>query len=79
MQTEIPIAGAMILVDGVQTDVVTNSKGEYTIKVPPTAKTLTVLSLFTNEMKAMDINGNTVVNFIFDKAAQILRTGTEKE
>lgn len=65
---KIPVVGAIILVDGVQSDVVTNAKGEYNIKVLPTAKSLTVLSLFTNEMKAMDINGNSVVNFIFDKA-----------
>lgn len=64
----VPIAGALILVDGVQTDVVTNSKGEYTIKVLPAAKTLTILSLFNNDMKAMDINGSTVVNFNLDKA-----------
>jgi TonB-dependent SusC/RagA subfamily outer membrane receptor len=65
---KVPIVGAILLVDGVQTDVVTDSKGEYSIKVLPSAKSLTVLSLFTNEMKAMDINGNTVVNFMFDKA-----------
>ena len=74
-----PVSGAMLLVDGVQTDVVTDSKGEYSIKVSPAAKSLTVLSLFTNEMKAMDINGNTVVNFIFDKAGTNTAGQSEKK
>lgn len=76
---KIPIAGAMLLVDGVQTDVVTDSKGIYNIKVSPTAKSLTVLSLFTNEMRAMDINGNTVINFIFDKAGTNTSGQAEKK
>jgi TonB-dependent SusC/RagA subfamily outer membrane receptor len=76
---KIPVVGAIILVDGVQSDVVTNSKGEYNIKVLPTAKTLTILSLFTNEMKAMDINGNSVVNFIFDKAGTNLTGPSQKK
>lgn len=64
-----PVEGAIILVDGVQTDVITNSKGVYSVKVLPTAKTLTVLLLYTNEMKAIDINGNSEVNFNFGKEA----------
>ncbi|MCJ7449486.1 MAG: carboxypeptidase-like regulatory domain-containing protein [Bacteroidales bacterium] len=64
-----PVEGAIILVDEVKTDVVTNSKGVYNIKVPPTAKTLTILSLYNNDMKVIEINGNTVVNFILDKAS----------
>lgn len=76
---KIPVVGAILLVDGVQTDVVTDSKGEYSIKVLPAAKTLTVLSLYTNEMKAMDINGSTVVNFIFDKAGTNTAGQAEKK
>jgi TonB-dependent SusC/RagA subfamily outer membrane receptor len=63
-----PVVGAIIMVDEVQTDAVTNSVGEYSIKVLPTAKTITVLSLFNNAVKATDINGKTVVNVILDKA-----------
>jgi TonB-dependent SusC/RagA subfamily outer membrane receptor len=62
-----PVVGALIMVDGVKSDEVTDSKGAYSIKVLPTAKTLTVLSLYTNEMKAVDINGNPVINFILGK------------
>jgi len=43
--------------------------------VLPTAKTLTVLSLYTNEMKAIDINGISVVNFILGKAG--INTGEQ--
>jgi len=67
-----PVVGALIMVDGVKSDEVTDSEGAYSIKVPPTAKSLTVLSLFTNEMKTIDINGNTVVNFMLGKTS----TGT---
>ena len=63
-----PVVGAIIMVDEVKTDVVTNSRGEYTIKVLPSAKTITVLSLFNNAVKATEINGNTVVNIILDKS-----------
>lgn len=64
-----PVEGALIMVDGVKSDEVTDSKGAYSIKVLPSAKTLTVLSLYTNEMKAIDINGNSVVNFILGKTS----------
>jgi TonB-dependent SusC/RagA subfamily outer membrane receptor len=64
-----PVVGALIMVDGVKSDEVTDSEGAYSIKVPSTAKTLTVLSLYTNEMKAVDINGNSVVNFMLGKTS----------
>ncbi len=48
-----PVEGAIILVDEVKTDVVTNSQGVYNIKVPPTAKTLTILSLYNNDIKVL--------------------------
>ena len=70
-----PVEGALIMVDGVKSDEVTDSKGAYSIKVLPTAKTLTVLSLYTNEMKAIDINGISVVNFILGKAG--INTGEQ--
>jgi TonB-dependent SusC/RagA subfamily outer membrane receptor len=63
-----PVEGALIMVDGVKSEEVTDSKGAYSIKVLPAAKTLTVLSLYTNEMKAIDINGNSVINFVLGKA-----------
>jgi TonB-dependent starch-binding outer membrane protein SusC len=61
-----PVEGAIIFVDNVKTDVVTNAEGSYSIKALPTAKTLTALSLY-GEIKEMEINGNTVVNFMFDR------------
>jgi TonB-dependent SusC/RagA subfamily outer membrane receptor len=70
-----PVEGALIMVDGVKSDEVTDSKGAYSIKVLPTAKTLTVLSLYTNEMKAIDINGISVINFILGKAG--INTGEQ--
>ena len=76
--TNRPVVGALIMVDGVKSDEVTDSKGAYSIKVLPGAKTLTVLSLYTNEMKAVDINGKQEVNFMLGKEYEYRRTGTEQ-
>jgi TonB-dependent SusC/RagA subfamily outer membrane receptor len=74
-----PVVGALIMVDGVKSDVVTDSKGAYSIKVLPTAKTLTVLSLYTNEMKAIDINGNSEINFMLGKTGNNTSEQVQKQ
>ena len=74
-----PVVGALIMVDGVKSDVVTDSKGAYSIKVLPTAKTLTVLSLYTNEMKAIDINGNSEINFMLGKTGNNASEQVQKQ
>jgi len=61
-----PVEGVVIFVDDVKTDEVTNSKGEYSIKVSPDAKKLTVLTSY-NDIKEIEINGNRVINFKLDK------------
>lgn len=74
-----PVEGAIILVDGVQTDVVTNSNGEYSIKILPSVKTITALSLLGNAVKAADIEGKSVVNIVFDKAGSNTGVQAPKE
>jgi TonB-dependent SusC/RagA subfamily outer membrane receptor len=74
-----PVVGAIILIDGAQTDVVTNTNGEYSIKVLPSVKTITAMSLFNNAVKDADIDGNTVVNIIFDKPGINTGSGKSKE
>jgi TonB-dependent SusC/RagA subfamily outer membrane receptor len=73
-----PVEGAFIFVDKVKTDIVTDSKGIYTIKVLPIAKSLTVLSLY-GDIKEMEINGNTVINFILDKTSNKAGGSLQKE
>lgn len=73
-----PVDGAIILIDGVQTNVSTNSSGEYSIRVLPTAKSITAMSLFSNSVKTIDIDGRTVVNIIFDKSGTNTSTQVSK-
>jgi len=61
-----PVEGAVLLIDDVKTDAITNSKGKYSIKVSPDAKKLTVLTSY-NDIKEIEINGNRVINFKLDK------------
>lgn len=63
-----PVEGVIILIDGVKTDVLTNSSGEYSLRILPSAKSITAMSLFSNAVKTTDIDGRTVVNIIFDKS-----------
>jgi TonB-dependent SusC/RagA subfamily outer membrane receptor len=57
-----PVEGAMILIDGQNTNILTNNKGIYKVKVRPDADTLTVLS-FNNGMKSESLKGKTVIDF----------------
>ncbi len=70
-----PVEGAVILADGEKTDKVTNSQGEYSIKVLPSVKTITILTLPGNAAKTADIDGKKVVNFILDEA--VANTGAQ--
>jgi TonB-dependent SusC/RagA subfamily outer membrane receptor len=63
-----PVEGVIILIDGVKTDVSTNSSGEYSLRILPAAKSITAMSLFSNTVKTIDIDGRTVINITFDKS-----------
>jgi TonB-dependent SusC/RagA subfamily outer membrane receptor len=73
-----PVEGAFIFIDEVKTDIVTDSKGMYTIKVLPIAKSLTILSLY-GDVKEMEIDGNTVINLILDKTGNKTGGSLQKE
>ena len=60
-----PVSDAIIIVDQVKTNVVTNEQGIYTVKVAPGAKTITAFSLLKGA-KEMDIKGQSTVNFVLD-------------
>jgi TonB-dependent SusC/RagA subfamily outer membrane receptor len=63
-----PIANAIVMVDGQKTDVVTNSKGYFKIKVPASASSIGVLT-FGNGIIEQSINGRNQINFNFKTAS----------
>ncbi len=60
-----PVKGVFIFVDSMKTNVITDSRGMYRVKVSPTAKRIMAVSLF-NGVKEISINGGKVVNFNLD-------------
>jgi TonB-dependent SusC/RagA subfamily outer membrane receptor len=57
-----PVSGAMILIDGINSNVTTNNKGIYKVKVRPDADSLTIVS-FNNGMSNAAIKGRTIIDF----------------
>jgi TonB-dependent SusC/RagA subfamily outer membrane receptor len=60
-----PVSGAMILVDKKNTNIVTDSKGYYKVKVKPDAQKITIFTFSGATGDAM-INGRKVINFIIE-------------
>jgi TonB-dependent SusC/RagA subfamily outer membrane receptor len=58
-----PIVGAMVLIDGKNSNRTTNNNGIYKIKVRPDADSITIVT-FTNEISTVAINGRTNIDFI---------------
>jgi len=58
-----PLAGAMVFIDGKNTNRTTNNNGVYKIKVRPDADSITIIT-FTNEIRTVAINGRTNIDFI---------------
>jgi TonB-dependent SusC/RagA subfamily outer membrane receptor len=58
-----PMTGAMIFIDGNNTNVTTNSKGLYKLKVRPDADSITVVT-FSNGMVTLPLKGKTRVDFV---------------
>ena len=79
---ERPLSGALIMIDGQSTSVVTDENGNYKIKVSPKADTLTVLT-FNSGISSAAINKQTTINFklrgVSSKAATSpAETGSQK-
>lgn len=65
-----PIVNAIIMIDGKNTSWVTDSKGNFKIKVKPGASTIGIFT-FGNGMIEVPINGRTMINFNFgEKSSQ---------
>ncbi len=62
-----PVAGAMILVDKMNSNIVTDSKGYYRVKVMPDAEKITVFTINGGNSDEL-INGRTSVNFTIESA-----------
>jgi TonB-dependent SusC/RagA subfamily outer membrane receptor len=60
-----PVPGAMILIDKQNTNIVTDNKGIYKVKVKSTAQKITVFSFTGGTGDAM-INGRQTINFIIE-------------
>jgi len=58
-----PLAGAIIFLDGRNTNVATDNEGFYKLKVRPDADSLTVVT-FTSGMSTVAIAGRTRINFV---------------
>jgi TonB-dependent SusC/RagA subfamily outer membrane receptor len=64
-----PVSGAMIFIDNQKTNIITDEKGFYKIKVSPLAKIITVFTL-PNGPAEEEINGRTSINFILRTSQQ---------
>ncbi len=58
-----PVGGAVIFIDKVKTNLVTDQKGYYKVKVSPSAKEILVFTLFNGASEEV-INGRTSIDFI---------------
>ena len=63
-----PLFGATVLVDNKSTDVATDVKGNYKVKVKPDAAVISVFSLSSGLLINEEINGRVVINFKFEDA-----------
>jgi TonB-dependent SusC/RagA subfamily outer membrane receptor len=76
-----PLVGALILIDGKNTNVVTNNNGIYKIKVHADADSITVVT-FTSGINTVPIKGRTKIDFVLgpvDKSKQNAQNKPENE
>jgi TonB-dependent SusC/RagA subfamily outer membrane receptor len=77
-----PVAGGVLYVDNIRTNIITKSNGSYKIKVSPSATSLEIRSDIYGSCEAA-INGQTTINFVIkDANAPVLKSednpGTKK-
>jgi len=66
-----PMVNAIVMIDGKNTDAVTDSKGNYTVKVKPNALRIGIFT-FSNGIIEDDIMGRSLINFnLSTKSTQI--------
>jgi TonB-dependent SusC/RagA subfamily outer membrane receptor len=62
-----PLIGALVLIDGKNTSIVTDDNGVYKLKVRPDADSITIVT-FTNGINTEAINGRTNIDFVLGAA-----------
>ena len=67
-----PVAGAVVIVDNIRTNIATNAKGVYRIKVSPSAYRIGI-STIGNEVVQEAIDGRTVIDFTLETAFTSVR------
>lgn len=65
---DMPVFGAMVFVDNKKTDVITNEKGEFKVKIKADATLLSILNL-SGGLINEKIDGRTVINFKLNNVA----------
>ena len=73
-----PISGAVILIDNQKTDVMTDSKGMYRIRVKADAKTIAVFKIM-NGLGEEEINGRMEINFSLSGNTANQKINTDEE
>jgi TonB-dependent starch-binding outer membrane protein SusC len=73
-----PVSGAIIFIDGKQTNITTDEKGFYKIKVNPKAKTLSVFTLM-NGLNEAQLTGQSTINFTMTAAGPSQKTETQSK
>lgn len=61
-----PIQGAIVFIDNIKTDALTNSDGKYKVKVNAAAKDILIFTLFNGSAETK-INGRTTIDFVLLK------------
>jgi len=72
-----PVQGAMILIDKINSNIQTNEKGFYRVKIKPDAKLLTIFTILTGNSE-VQINGQSSINIKLGGTAQNQGPATEK-
>ena len=73
-----PVAGAMILVDNIYTDVLTNNKGSFKIKVRPDAKLISVFTFDKGTGEALP-DGDAILNITLNGVPSAPPASLEKK
>jgi TonB-dependent SusC/RagA subfamily outer membrane receptor len=73
-----PVSGAMIFIDNQKTNVLTDEKGFYKIKVKPSVKLISVFTLM-NGMNEAQIDGRTTINFNLKTAFTAPKTNAQNQ
>jgi TonB-dependent SusC/RagA subfamily outer membrane receptor len=62
--TQASVANAIVMVDGKKTDILTNDKGHFKIKVKPGSSTIGIFTM-SNGVLEEPLDGRTIINFTF--------------